>query len=193
MEKKTLLLATIPIVGVFVVATLLYLWLAPDVASKMIVYMFCFGTLIIQGTASCVLWHYVGSSHAMPVVVSGSAFTLSILVAGCMILAVDVPFGMALYFLVIFSVLYLVCVGYLACVATDDLWNQAENTIVELPSVRHSLHDWLQSLKATFSRRRPGETDAERHVRNSNMTHPGPFTPHPPVSHGPPPLPGRDE
>lgn len=193
MEKKTLLLATIPIVGVLVVATLLYLWLAPNVASKMIVYMFCFGTLIVQGTVSGVLWHFIGSSHAMPVVVSGSAFTLSTLVAGCMILVLDVPFRMALYFLAIFSMLYFVCVGYLTCVAADDLWNRAANTIVELPSIRRSLRDWLQALKGTFSRRQPGETDAERHVRNSNMSHPGPFTPHPPVSHGPPPLPGRDE
>lgn len=193
MEKKTLLLASIPIVGVFVVATLLYLWLAPDVASKMIVYMFCFGTLIVQGTVSGVLWHFTGPSHAMPVVVSGSAFTLSTLMAGCMILILDAPSRMALYFLAIFSMLYFVCIGYLTCVAADDLWNRAENTIVELPSVRRSLRDWLQALKGTFSRRQPGETDAERHVRNSNTNRSGLFDPQPTVSPGPPPLPGRDE
>lgn len=193
MEKRMLLLVGIPVVGVLVVATLIYFWLAPDVASKIIVYLFCLGILLVQGSVSSTLWHYLGAEKATPTVVSGSAFALGVFAAGCVILVLDAPFRIALYFLAIFSVLYVICVGYLSCMAADELWSRAESTIVEMPSIRNAFHEWLQSMKVAFQRRRPGETDAERHVRNNREIHASTAVPRTQARSGPPPLPGREE
>lgn len=191
MKKKTLLLIGIPIVGALVVANLLYFWLAPDVACKMLVYCFCFGTILLQGIASAVLWHFCSPQKAAPMIVSGSAFGLGILAAGGTMLTLDAPFRTALYFLIIFSVLYLICAGYLSCVAADELWNQVENAVITLPSLRHSIRDWFSSMRTVFSRRWPGETDAERHVRNNREVRSASVTESIPILPDPPPLPPR--
>lgn len=188
MEKRTLLLAGIPIAGLLVVANLLFFWLAPDVDCKLLVYGFSLGVILIQGVTSGVLWHCFGAQKATPMVVSGTSFALGILVAGGIMLALDAPFQMALYFLIVFSVLYLICAGYLSCIAADELWERVENALIDPPSVRHPLRDWLQSFRATFSRRRPGESDAERHVRNNREVS-SDIPPMPPPKPNPPPLP----
>lgn len=90
-------------------------------------------------------------------------------------LALEAPFQTALYFLIVFSVLYLICAGYLSCIAADELWERVENAVIDPPSVRHPIRDWLQSMRSTFSRRRPGESDAERHVRNNREIPPTPL------------------
>ena len=191
MEKRTLLLAGIPIAGALVVANLLFFWLAPDVDCKMLVYGFGLGIVLIQGVASGILWHCFGAQKATPMVVSGTSFALGILVAGGIMLALAAPFQTALYFLIVFFVLYLICAGYLSCIAADELWERVENAVIEPPSVRHPLRDWLQSFRATFSRRRPGESDAERHVRNNREVHPEPVPEPVHIQSSPPPLPGR--
>lgn len=191
MEKRTLLLAGIPIAGLLVVANLLFFWLAPDVDCKILVYGFGLGIILIQGIVSGVLWHCFGAQKATPMVVSGTSFALGILVAGGIMLALEAPFQTALYFLIVFSVLYLICAGYLSCIAADELWERVENAIIDPPSVRHPLHDWLQSFRATFSRRHQGETDAERHVRNNREIRPDSDSHSSDVPAGPPPLPNR--
>lgn len=191
MEKRTLLLAGIPIAGALVVANLLFFWLAPDVDCKMLVYGFSLGVILIQGVASGVLWHCFGTQKTTPMIVSGTSFALGILVAGGIMLALEAPFQTALYFLIVFSVLYLICAGYLSCLAADELWERVENAVIDPPSVRHPIRDWLQSMRSTFSRRRPGESDAERHVRINRDVHSIP-TPQPVhTQSAPPPLPGR--
>lgn len=191
MEKRTLLLAGIPIAGALVVVNLLFFWLAPDVDCKMLVYCFSLGAILIQGIASGVLWHFFGAQKATPMVVSGTSFALGILVAGGIMLALEAPFQMALYFLIVFSVLYLICAGYLSCLAADELWNRVENAVIELPSIRHPIRDWLRAMRTAFSRRRPGESDAERHVRNNRVIPPtAVFEPNPDLP-DPPPLPPR--
>lgn len=189
MEKKTILFAGILTVEGLLAATLFYWWLAPDVASKTIVYLFLGGTLIVQGVGTGVLWHYVGTSKAMPVIVCGSVFVLGILVAGCLVLVLDAPARIALYFLGIFCVLYAICVGYLSYGAAETLWNVGEDSIVELPSIRHSLRDWMKAMKAAFTRRQPGETEAQRQVRSHHDVH---SDTHPHTPAGPPPLPRRE-
>ena len=191
MEKKTLLLIGIPVIGALVVANMLYFWLAPDVVCKMLVYGFCFGVILLQGVASVVLWHFFGPQKATPMVVSGSAFGLGIIAAGGIMLTLDAPFRTSLYFLIIFSVLYLICAGYLSCVAADELWDRVENSVITLPSPRHSIREWFSELRATFSRRRRGKTDAEHYVRNRREVRPAsnPVTTQTPS--GPPPLPPR--
>lgn len=191
MEKKTLLLIGIPVVGALVVANLLYFWLAPDVACKMLVYGFSFGVILLQGVASVVLWHFFGPQKATPMVISGSSFGLGILAAGGIMLTLDAPFRIALYFLIIFAVLYLICAGYLSCVAADELWNQVENAVIALPSPRHSIREWFADLQATFSRHRRGETDAEHYVRNRREVRPSPNPTPTQIPSGPPPLPSR--
>ena len=190
MKKKTLLLIGIPAVGALVVANLLYFWLAPDVACKMLVYGFCFGVILLQSMALAVLWHFCGPQKVTPILVSGTAFGLGILAAGGIMLTLDAPFRTALYFLIIFSVLYLICVGYLSCIAADELWNRAENAVITLPSPRHSIRERFSELRTTFSRRRRGETEAEHHVRNRREVRPAP---NPATTHSPspPPLPPR--
>ena len=187
MEKKTLLLIGIPVIGALAVANLLYFWLAPEVACKMLVYGFCFGVILLQGIASVVLWHFFGSQKATPMVVSGTAFGLGILAAGGIMLTLDAPFRTALYFLIIFSVLYLICAGYLSCIAADELWNRPENATITPHSLRRSIREWWRT---TFSRRRPCETTAERYVRNRRDVRPAP---NPATTHSPspPPLPPR--
>lgn len=191
MEKRTILLAGIPIAGALVVANLLFFWLAPDVDCKILVYGFGLGIILIQGVVSGVLWHCFGAQKATPMVVSGTSFALGILVAGGIMLALEAPFQMALYFLIIFSILYLICAGYLSCIAADELWERVENAVIDPPSIRHPLRDWLQSFRATFSRRHQGETDAERHVRNNREIHPDPASHSSDVPADPPPLPNR--
>ena len=191
MEKRTLLLAGIPIAGLLVVANLLFFWLAPDVDCKLLVYGFSLSVILIQGVTSGVLWHCFGAQKATPMVVSGTSFALGILVAGGIMLALEAPFQTALYFLIVFSVLYLICAGYLSCIAADELWERVENAVIDPPSVRHPIRDWLQSMRSTFSRRRPGESDAERHVRNNREVHPEPAPEPVRILSGPPPLPGR--
>lgn len=191
MEKRTLLLAGIPIAGLLVVANLLFFWLAPDVDCKILVYGFGLGIILIQGIVSGVLWHCFGAQKATPMVVSGTAFALGILVAGGIMLALEAPFQMTLYFLIVFSVLYLICAGYLSCIAADELWERVENAVIDPPSVRHPIHDGLQSFRATFSRRRPGESDAERHVRNNREVRPAHVSEPIPALPDPPPLPPR--
>lgn len=191
MEKKTLLLISIPIAGALVVANLLYFWLAPDVACKMLVYGFCFGVILLQGVGSSILWHFFGSQKATPMVVSGSAFGIGVLAAGGIILALDAPFRTALYFLIIFAVLYLICAGYLSCIAADELWNRVENAVITLPSPRRSIREWFSEFRATFNRRRRGETDAEHHVRNRREVRPAPNPTSTQTPSQPPPLPSR--
>lgn len=191
MEKRTLLLAGIPIAGLLVVANLLFFWLAPDVGCKLLVYGFSMGVILIQGVTSGVLWHCFGAQKATPMVVSGTSFALGILVAGGIMLALEAPFQTALYFLIIFSVLYLICAGYLSCIAADELWERVENAVIDPPSAHHPIRDWLRAMRTTFSRRRPGESDAERHVRNNREVNPEPVPDPVPVQSGPPPLPGR--
>ena len=187
MEKKTLLLIGIPVAGALVVANLLYFWLAPDVACKMLVYCFCLGVILLQGVASIVLWHFFGPKKATSMAVSGSAFGLGIIAAGGIMLTLDAPFRTSLYFLIIFSVLYLICAGYLSCVAADGLWDRVENSVITLPSPRHSIREWFSSIRSIFSRSQPEETDAEHHVQNRRDERPSPN----PTPSGPPPLPGR--
>ena len=107
MEKRTLLLTGIPIAGLLVVANILFFWLAPDVGCKLLVYGFSLGVILIQGVASGILWHCFGTQKATPMIVSGTSFALGILVAGGIMLALEAPFQTALYFLIVFSVLYL--------------------------------------------------------------------------------------
>lgn len=79
-------------------------------------------------------------------------------------------------------------VGDTSCLAADELWERVENAVIDPPSVRHPIRDWLQSMRSTFSRRRPGESDAERHVRNNReVSSDIPSTP--PPKPNPPPLP----
>lgn len=191
MEKRTILLAGIPSAGALVVANLLFFWLAPDVDCKLIVYIFCLGTILIHGITSAVLWHFFGARKAIPMVVSGSSFALGILVAGCMMLALKAPFRMALYCLIVLFVLYLICAGYLSCLAADEIGERVENTIIDPPSVRRLFHDWMQSVKATFGRRRPGESVAERHVRNNKEVYPESISDSTSINLNPPPLPNR--
>lgn len=191
MKKRTLLLVGIPIAGLLVVANLMFFWLAPDVDCKMLVYGFGLGAILIQGVASGVLWHCFGAQKAIPMIVSGTSFALGILVAGGIMLALDAPFQIALYFLIVFSVLYLICAGYLSCIAADELWERDENAVIDSPSISHSLRDWLNSFCATFSRRHRGETDAERHVRNHRDVRPAHVSEPNPVLRDPPPLPPR--
>lgn len=191
MEKRTLLLAGIPIVGLLVVVNLLFFWLAPDVDCKMLVYGFGLGVILIQGVVSGVLWHCFGTQKATPMLVSGTAFALGVLVAGGIMLALDAPFQMTMYFLIVFAVLYLICAGYLTCIAADELWERVENAVIDPPSIRHPLRNWFQSFRAAFSRRRPGESDAERHVRNNREAHPEPEPEPIRIQSSPPPLPGR--
>lgn len=191
MEKRSILLAGIPIIGTLAVANLMFFWLAPDVDCKMLVYCFCFGAIIIQGTTSAVLGYKFGMQKSMPVLVSGTAFALGILVAGGVMLALSAPFQMALYFMIVFAVLYLICVGFLACIAADELWDRVENAVIDSPSISHPLRDWINTLRATFSRHREGETDAERHVRNNREIHPDPASQSSGGAVEPPPLPNR--
>lgn len=178
MDKKKLLLAGIPITGVAAVANLLYFWLAPNVGCKLLVYGFCFGTLLIQFILSVALRHYSDVQKALPMVVSGSAFSLGVLVAGGMLLAFNAPVRTAFYFLLIFFVLYLICAGYLSCMVVHGLW---QNTTENRSSP--SLWERLKRVLREFNRHQPGETDAERRVRNSQQssTYTPPQSPPPPL------------
>lgn len=191
MERKTLLRIGIPVVGALAVANLLYFWLAPDVACKMLVYYFCFGVILLHGITSVVLWRFFGPQKATPMVVSGSAFGLGIFAAGGIMLTLDAPFRTALYFLIIFSVLYLICAGYLSCIAADALWTQDENAVAAPPTPRRSLRDWFSSLHTVFRRRRPQASDTEHHVRNGREVNPAHVPSPPQTPAGPPPLPER--
>lgn len=193
MEKRTLFLISIPAFGTFVVANLLYFWLAPDVVCKMLVYYFCFGVILLQSVASVVLWHFFGLQKATPMVVSGSAFAFGILTGGGVMLGLNAPFKTALYFLIVFSVLYLICAGYLSCIAADELWRQVENAVITPPSPRHSIRDWFSSMCAIFNRRQKGETIAEHYVRNARNMRSGDRQIPPNNQAAPPPLPGQHE
>ncbi|MBR3974218.1 MAG: hypothetical protein IKJ99_09765 [Oscillospiraceae bacterium] len=184
MEKRTLLLVGIPLAGALAVVSLLFFWLAPDVECRMLVYGFGMGVITVQGIGDWVLWHFFGGQKAAPMMVSGTAFALGILTAGGVMLALNAPFRTALYYLIVFSVLYLISVGFLSCLAADELWESVENAMLEVPSIRSSMADWLRDFRSVFSRRRPGETEAERYERSlrpeSDSDRPSP-----------PPLPGR--
>ena len=190
MEKRTILLAGIPASGILAVANLLFFWLAPDVSCKILVYGFCSGVILIQGITTAVLWYYVGLPKALPVAVSGTSFALGIVISGGLMLALNAPFRMALYFLIVFSVLYLICVGFLSCIAADALWDSPENAITGESSGWNPVGEWLRTMRAAFSRHRPGESTAERHVRNNREvpSQPAVFPAHVP---SPPPLPSR--
>ena len=165
MEKNDRLLIGIPAAGAMIVANLLYFWLVPDGTCKMLVCGFCVGVMLLQGGASIALWRLFGAQKALPVVVSGSAFAIGIFTAGGILLTIDVSVRTALYFLVIFCVLYLVCIGYLSCVAAEEVWSRTRNGgIVQLMrkgSLRNRISLW---------RKYPDETDAERAVRNAKTT-----------------------
>lgn len=185
MDKKKLLLFGIPVAGLLIVANLLYFWLAPNVGCKFLVYGFCFGCILFQCTLSIVLHHYLGIPKTLPVIISGSAFSLGTLVAGGMLLALNAPSRTALYFLLIFSILYLICVGYLSCAAAHELLSNAPANQTRL-SVRERVKAFFREL----SPRRSGETAAQKHVRNKqrpNRSEPASDQ----LQSSPPPLPER--
>lgn len=189
MEKKTIILVGIPLAGVAVVTSLLYVWLAPSVSCKLLVYIFCASTLLIEGCLSSSLWYFFGLQKAAPVMVSGTAFALGVLVAGSVLLLLDAPIRMALFYLIILTILYLICVGYLSCVAAEALWERAERTTLEMPVIHHPLRTWLREVRVAFSRRRPGESAAQRYVRTNQELRSEAESEN--MHAGPPPLPGQ--
>lgn len=192
MEKRTIILISIPLAGAGVVASLLYLWLAPSVSSKLFVYIFCAGILLIEGCLSGVLWYFFGLRKAAPVMVSGTAFVLGIMVASSVLLLLNAPVRMALYYLFVLTILYLICVGYLSCVAAEELWERVEHTTIEMPVIRHPIRNWIRKTRAVFGRRRPGESAAERYVRINRELDEEEEPEEPEAPHaGPPPLPGQ--
>ncbi len=187
MTRRKLLFGGIPALGLLAVINLLYFWIAPNVPCKMVVYAFGVAVILVQTVTTTLLWHFCGSEKATASLVSGSSFGLGIIAACGVLLSLNAPVKTAVFFLTVFTVLYLVCLGYLVCMATESFWNRPENATAISHRARPTVREWIHTAVRSFSRRRPGETDAERHIR---ITRNAPEPPQP-ASALPPPLPGQ--
>lgn len=165
MDRRKLLMMGLPFAGMLLAMSLLYFWVVPETECRLIVYGFGMGTVLLQCGVTVALWHFTEPRVAIGAGVVGTTFMLAILVAGGVLLALDAPVRMGIYFLTIDEILYIICVGCLSCAALGQRWNQTDNR-AERWTLHGAIRNWWREAWMSL-RRHSGETDAEHYVRKN--------------------------